>query len=472
MIYFCGKNEHFDAVTHGGSFHADDVFSMVLVNILFNNQARILRLPYDNDIDIKSNSCIVFDILGGKFDHHQKGGNGFHKLLDSSKKPIPNASFGLLWDHYGRKIIRKFNISDKNEIEFIFNYIEYHLVRGVDSVDNGIFPSHTFEDKGRIPAISAIISMLNSEREKSLDDENRNLSLKYAVSFATKTFDIIFKDAVKAYQNKYHFTETYMYQKSPKYKDIVIKTIKRFLLNHIDTSEKPFKNVKLKDIDLISLYIHTICDNHFSREDSRDAYKYLANFFFGLIYDCYKDRDSYCISKMYDRLDIVTLNDIFSVPRRYGANCENDLIALLNFIFKNILETCFYKISSKNIIEDAIKAQPDSHILVLDEKVYWQDYIAKNLNAKNVWFVISPTDSGSWKIQPIPCKYNENGYRKGFPSRWYGYDKNLNSCSKMPEGINFIHSQGILAISTSKEDAIKLCEKAYGNIECRKISEI
>ena len=78
MITFAKKDDSFNAITHGGTHHADDVFGIVLAEKLLGN-ARIYRLPFDENINSISDETLVFDTLGGKFDHHQRGGNGFHK---------------------------------------------------------------------------------------------------------------------------------------------------------------------------------------------------------------------------------------------------------------------------------------------------------------------------------------------------------------------------------------------------------
>lgn len=55
-------------LTHSGKFHADDVFSTALLELLnpeFQVE-RVLEVPADFD-------GIVYDIGGGAFDHHQTG---------------------------------------------------------------------------------------------------------------------------------------------------------------------------------------------------------------------------------------------------------------------------------------------------------------------------------------------------------------------------------------------------------------
>ena len=75
--------------THGGRFHADDVFSAALLRIL-HPDIRIYRgftVP-------KGFSGIVFDIGDGPFDHHTND-----RLRRENGAPY--ASFGLLWREYG-----------------------------------------------------------------------------------------------------------------------------------------------------------------------------------------------------------------------------------------------------------------------------------------------------------------------------------------------------------------------------------
>lgn len=85
--------------THGGGFHADDVFSSALLRIL-NPQIEILRgnvVPEEFD-------GIVYDIGRGKFDHHQQ-----QKLY--RENGIPYAAFGLLWKEFGGLLL-----TDEDEI--------------------------------------------------------------------------------------------------------------------------------------------------------------------------------------------------------------------------------------------------------------------------------------------------------------------------------------------------------------------
>ena len=100
--------------THGGRFHADDVFSTALL-LLCNPDIKVqrgFRVPDHFD-------GIVFDIGDGPFDHHAKGSpvraNG-----------TPYAAFGLLWKEVGASMIGEAEAQRFDD----------HFVQPLDADDN------------------------------------------------------------------------------------------------------------------------------------------------------------------------------------------------------------------------------------------------------------------------------------------------------------------------------------------------
>lgn len=92
-----------EGFTHGGVFHADDVFATALLKIL-NPCIRISRgfaVP-------KNFSGVVYDIGGGKYDHHQKGSR-------VRQNGVPYAAFGLLWEQFGRELLSEEDAWDFDE---------------------------------------------------------------------------------------------------------------------------------------------------------------------------------------------------------------------------------------------------------------------------------------------------------------------------------------------------------------------
>lgn len=83
------------AFTHGGKFHADDVFSAALLRIIRPD------IQVQRGFHVPDNfEGIVFDIGDGMFDHHAIG---------SPVRPNgnPYAAFGLLWQVFGPELVGK-----------------------------------------------------------------------------------------------------------------------------------------------------------------------------------------------------------------------------------------------------------------------------------------------------------------------------------------------------------------------------
>lgn len=100
------KMQNAAAFTHGGKFHADDVFSSALL-LYLNPEITITRgnkVPEDFE-------GIVFDIGRGKYDHHQRDS----RIRENG---VPYATFGLLWEELGIEILGK-ELASKFDESFI-----------------------------------------------------------------------------------------------------------------------------------------------------------------------------------------------------------------------------------------------------------------------------------------------------------------------------------------------------------------
>lgn len=87
------------AFTHGGKFHADDVFSAALL-LYLNPEIQIER---GNQVP-ENYEGIVFDVGRGAYDHHQKDSR-------VRENGIPYAAFGLLWEVLGEDLAVQFDES-------------------------------------------------------------------------------------------------------------------------------------------------------------------------------------------------------------------------------------------------------------------------------------------------------------------------------------------------------------------------
>lgn len=112
-------------VTHDGSFHADDVFSIAAFQLLFGKDVNVVRTR-DEEIIKKADIVVdvgsVYDPANNRYDHHQ---------VDAPVREngIPYSGFGLVWKHFGEEICGSTEIAQK---------IDEKLCWAIDLGDNGI----------------------------------------------------------------------------------------------------------------------------------------------------------------------------------------------------------------------------------------------------------------------------------------------------------------------------------------------
>ena len=149
--------------THGGNFHADDVFSTALLLIINPGfkyeRGNVVPEEYDG---------IIYDIGLGRFDHHQKD----NKIRTNG---IPYASFGLLWEEYGELLLSKEDM----------DLLDEEFVQKIDLNDNC----------GGDYEISKIIREMNPDGG---NEEDYNKAFDKAVSIAV----VILKNKISKYIRK------------------------------------------------------------------------------------------------------------------------------------------------------------------------------------------------------------------------------------------------------------------------------
>ncbi len=129
MFKFVEDIKYANCITHGSKFHADDIFSTVIMDKLIEDMKLIRVLDVPEEYKNKKDK-IIYDIGFGDLDHHQKGGNG------KRENGIKYASFGLVWRKYGKNYLRKIDINEQY-IDYIWKYLDDNFIQFVDSIDNG-----------------------------------------------------------------------------------------------------------------------------------------------------------------------------------------------------------------------------------------------------------------------------------------------------------------------------------------------
>jgi len=157
MIQIVTDLKDSNAITHAGSFHADDIFSTIFLSKF---QDIYLYRAQELDPNEDYSSKIVFDIGYGEFDHH--GINA--RIRDNGLK---YSAFGLLFERFGREYIKAKGIAD---VEECYSMFLHEFILQIDAIDNGVFPSNP--KNYSITSLSMLIELFNRtwKEEKSTNE--------------------------------------------------------------------------------------------------------------------------------------------------------------------------------------------------------------------------------------------------------------------------------------------------------------
>jgi uncharacterized UPF0160 family protein len=136
-----------------------------------------VELTRSRDSKVLDKLDIVYDVGGGKFDHH-----GLEKVYREDE--MPYAASGLIWKEFGKQVLKfKDSSLKEEEIESIFQYIDRNLIEGIDALDNGVWIDTT-----EIPImnISSIISGFNPSWKS---DKDENEAFNEAVQIASSVLN-------------------------------------------------------------------------------------------------------------------------------------------------------------------------------------------------------------------------------------------------------------------------------------------
>lgn len=145
-------------ITHGGVFHGDEVMATAILSALGPvSLNRTFRVP-------EGTKAFVYDIGGGSYDHHQRGGNG------TRENGVPYSSAGLIWRDFGKKLL---------SCEQAWAFVDQELIQGIDAIDNGVLPGVDYPAKPG--TISDLISGFNPDWDSEVKPDDAFLE---AVNFA------------------------------------------------------------------------------------------------------------------------------------------------------------------------------------------------------------------------------------------------------------------------------------------------
>jgi uncharacterized UPF0160 family protein len=183
--------------THSGKFHADDVWAVAVLHMLFpeNELIRTRDGAKITEADFAVDVGGIWDPQQGRFDHHQKGFSG------ARQSGVVYASAGLVWKEYGAQCVEvlaqtccacTLDVKDAQQIAYA---IDNDIVQYLDMADTGAAKSAP-----RGYGLSAVISGFNStwldEQQASNPEAAERLRYKQFLRAVDFMQDIL-KNAVK-----------------------------------------------------------------------------------------------------------------------------------------------------------------------------------------------------------------------------------------------------------------------------------
>lgn len=177
MIKMTKNIEEANLITHGGVFHVDEVMATVILSKIFKDVTVCRTSKVPNNL---RDDAIVYDIGFGKFDHHQKGGNGCRK------NGVPYASAGLIWKEFGHLLVK-----EACNPYFVWKTIDKQLIQGIDATDCGTMPGVDYP--ARAMTLSAMVFNFNPAWDSTETPDEKFLE---AVAFTETVFNNVFYNAV------------------------------------------------------------------------------------------------------------------------------------------------------------------------------------------------------------------------------------------------------------------------------------
>ncbi|TMV70550.1 MYG1 family protein, partial [Thioclava sp. BHET1] len=169
-------------VTHSGGFHADELFSSVILTRLFP-EAKLVRSRAPEWIT-PAEDRIIYDVGGAFdseariFDHHQRGAP-----VRADGQPL--SSFGLIWAQYGLDYLAALDVPEADR-EAVHASFDQSFVLPVDLVDNGVVsPSEAGPlSSMTLPGLLETLRPVFDESDPEAEDRAFQLALGVARAFA------------------------------------------------------------------------------------------------------------------------------------------------------------------------------------------------------------------------------------------------------------------------------------------------
>lgn len=166
--------------------------------------------------------------------------------------------------------------------------------------------------------------------------------------------------------------------------------------------------------------------------------------------------------------EVVTLPNLISM---YNSNWDDEqanqdemflkAVQFAQTVFDRFIISVVSKIRAKSRVEDAIE-NSKNQILILEKFMPWKEFLldSENEKAKNILFVVFPSNRGGYNVYAVPKENGSFESRKLFPAKWAGLkDEELSKISGVATA-TFCHTGRFICATRTKEDATKIARIA------------
>jgi len=142
--------------THNGLFHADEVFATAILALVFSD-LEVIRTRNPKEL---ATATIRYDV-GGKYDPESSDFDHHFKDVPKRENGKPLSSAGLIWKHFGHKVLAVYGCSPEDH-----EFIDWNLITPIDLIDNG-----AIDIPGDVFTLSQLISSFNSQWDEEPGEE-------------------------------------------------------------------------------------------------------------------------------------------------------------------------------------------------------------------------------------------------------------------------------------------------------------
>ena len=144
--------------THSGAFHADDVFALATLSMLYPEY----EIHRSREPEVWDKCDFLVDV-GGVYDHEKRIYDHHFKNGPAYSDGLPMSSIGLVWYHYGAQVCGSKIVADR---------VCKKIIRQLDANDNGVSLSKKIEGAPNVREVSLAgsIAMMNPVDHSKADE--------------------------------------------------------------------------------------------------------------------------------------------------------------------------------------------------------------------------------------------------------------------------------------------------------------